>query len=138
MSPMLQLEPLRAVVVDADAIFAKRLASGLIEYGIETIAVGTEQEALAAIAAQTPDVLVLAPFLRDGSGLQAIEALRGDRSCAVAVIALSRADGAPPPMIAAKCDSVLPKPCSVEQVLDRIDQVLETKTTFANVEQRAG
>ncbi len=141
MSPMIQLEPLRALVVDADAVFATRLASGLVEYGIDAVAMGSVKEAIAAIATRPPDVLILAPFLRDGSGLQAIEALRArGTSCAATIIALSRTDDGPPPLIAAKCDGFLAKPCSAEQVLDRIDQLLEPKTAFAtpSVEQLAG
>src|SRR5512144_2836039 len=78
MSAILEAAPLHALVVDDDSIFGRRLANGLAEFGLDAIACGRSEEALEAVAKRLADVLLLSPFLPDGSGLQLIEALRSD------------------------------------------------------------
>ncbi len=128
MSAILEAAPLHAVVVDDDSIFGRRLANGLSEFGLDAVAFGRIEEALAAVARRLPDVVLLSPFLPDGSGLQLIEALRGDEQAySTAIIALAPNAEGPPKLIANGCDAVLVKPCSAQQVIDRIDQLFGTR-----------
>ncbi len=131
MSPNIDLAPLRALIVDDDAIFRRRLGRGLSEYGVDAVHFGSVEEGLVAMAAKVPDVLVVNPILRGGSALQLIEALKSiGNDCSTAIIALLEGAGGPPPLVAEGCDAFLVKPCSVEQVLERIDQLFHTKTVF--------
>lgn len=132
MSPIKEATPLHALIVDDDEVFAHRLTKGLTEYGFEATSLRSVEDALAAIANKLPDVLLLCPFLTDGSGLQLIETLRSaGESCSTAIIGLAQSLDGPPKLIAQGCDTFIVKPCTAEQIVDRVDRLFGTKTAYA-------
>jgi two-component system, NtrC family, response regulator AtoC len=64
----------RALVVDDDPGFLSGLAELVRREGFEVATAGTLEEALASIAADPPDILLVDLYLRDGSGLSLLEA----------------------------------------------------------------
>jgi len=68
----------RVLVVDDDSELQELLDLGLREAGFETAAEGSVFDALRAIAASKPDVVVLDVMLPDVSGLEACRRLRSD------------------------------------------------------------
>ncbi len=132
MSPITDLEPLRVIILDDDANFRRRLTAGLCEYGLDALSFSSIAETLAAIATKVPDVLVLSPLIEEGAGFQLIQRLRSDDGVtSTATIALSHSMDGPPRLIAQTFDAFIVKPCSARQVVDRIDQLFETKTAQA-------
>ena len=127
MSPTMELAPLRAMIVDDDAGFRRRLGRDLAEYGLDAVYFGSVVEALASVSSRLPDVLLLCARLPSAARL--IEAVRsGERAGSTAIIALTDAAGRPPREIADGCDALVVKPCPVELVLERIDQHFHTRT----------
>ena len=129
------IAPLRALIVDADADFRRRLANDLARHGFDALPLERIDEALDSLRSAVPDVLLLSPFLPDGSGLQLIEAFRSDeRIFSTLVLALTPNVDGPPRLIAEKCDGFLVKPCSAEQIVERIDRLFHTKDAVAVTE----
>jgi len=122
---------LRILIVDDYPIARRMFTTGLAGYGVDTCEAGDAQEAIAVAAQQSPDVVVLDLFLGGTSGLEVARELRarkgGDR---VVIIALSGHAGDEYRERAAEagCDLYLVKPCTTDQLVQAVEQVLPSRT----------
>ena len=80
-----EMQPLRVLVIEDDALIAMMLAEVLGDMGHEVCATaGTPAEAIAAARRENPDLVLSDVKLRNGSGIDAVEEiLRGgwSRTC---------------------------------------------------------
>lgn len=75
------MKPIRILVVEDDALLAISLEEMLIEMGHEICAVeGTEAAAVAAALQHAPDLIIVDAWLREGSGISAVEQILRARS----------------------------------------------------------
>jgi DNA-binding NtrC family response regulator len=77
---MAQARPLRIIVVDDDAIIATLLAAMLEDIGHVVCGIeATEDGAVAAASREKPDLMIVDAFLREESGLSAMEKVLRER-----------------------------------------------------------
>ena len=71
------MKPLRVLVVEDDPMIAELLAEVLEGMGHEVCAIdATEAEAVASAARCGPDMMIVDVWLRDGTGVAAVERIR--------------------------------------------------------------
>jgi CheY-like chemotaxis protein len=122
--------PARILLVD-DSLFTRTmLAAELRDIGFAVDAVGSLQEAHAAVAAQPPDIAIVDVFLEDGpSGLEVARTLRSNPSTALTFIIALSGHYAPDSLRLAHeagCDRFLVKPCPVDVLVETIEHFLGT------------
>ena len=104
------------------------LAAELRDMGFAVDAVGSLQEAHAAVAAQPPDIAIVDVFLEDGpSGLEVARTLRSNPSTALTFIIAVSGHYAPDSLRLAHeagCDRFLVKPCPVDVLAETIEHFL--------------
>jgi CheY-like chemotaxis protein len=120
--------PARILLVD-DSLFTRTmLAAELRDIGFAVDAVGSLQEAHAAVAAQPPDIAIVDVFLEDGpSGLEVARTLRSNPSTALTFIIALSGHYAPDSLRLAHeagCDRFLVKPCPVDVLVETIEHFL--------------
>jgi two-component system cell cycle response regulator DivK len=122
---------LRVLIVDDYPIARRMFTTGLAGYGVDSCEAGDAAEAIAVATQQSPDVVVLDLFLAGTSGLEVARELRartgGDR---VVIIALSGHAGDEYRQRAAEagCDLYLVKPCTTDQLVQAMEQILASRT----------
>jgi CheY-like chemotaxis protein len=122
---------LRVLIVDDYPIARRMFTTGLAGYGVDSCEAGDAAEALAVATQQSPDVVVLDLFLAGSSGLEVARELRartgGDR---LVIIALSGHAGDEYRQRAAEagCDLYLVKPCTTDQLVQAMEQILASRT----------
>jgi two-component system cell cycle response regulator DivK len=122
---------LRVLIVDDYPIARRMFTTDLAGYGVDTCEAGDAAEAIAVASQQSPDVVVLDLFLAGSSGLEVARELRartgGDR---VVIIALSGHAGDEYRQRAAEagCDLYLVKPCTTDQLVQAMEQILASRT----------
>jgi two-component system OmpR family response regulator len=115
----------RVLVVDDEENVAHLVASALRFDGFETITADTGSRALAAVAEQSPDLVVLDVMLPDLDGMEVLRRLRTGGSDVPVVFLTARdagehrVDG-----LRAGADDYVVKPFSVEELLARVHAVL--------------
>jgi len=118
----------RILIVDDDPEIRKSLTHVLTRQGFTVAAAENAETALAAAAAETPDIVLTDLYMRGSDGLELISALReGARS--LPIVAMSGAAGSDI-MIAARklgADAAIRKPFNRTELLDLIEYCLKDK-----------
>ena len=108
----------RALIVDDDDDVRAAHQDAMERHGYEVVAVGGGAEALAYLARDVPEVVLLDLHMDDGNGWEVLGALRGHprfKATKVVVVTGSDARVQPP-------TRVLRKPFKFEALLDAIEQ----------------
>ena len=122
---------LRVLIVDDYPVARRVFISELAPYSVDTFEAGDAAEALALAAQHHPDVVVLDLFLTGSSGLEVARELRARRGGhRIVIIALSGHAGEEYRKSAAQagCDRYLVKPCTTEQLVEAIEEILPLRT----------
>jgi DNA-binding response OmpR family regulator len=113
----------KILIVDDDAQFRRVLRTVLNICGYEVHASADGTEALDAMSAEVPDLVLLDWHMPGLDGLQVCRALRTHSKVPVIMVSslpsLSKQE-----VIAAGANDFLPKPFSTQDLLDRIDALL--------------
>ncbi len=118
----------RVLIVDADAATAQVLSQSLSPRGFEPIVVGDGPAALAEFDRTAPDVVLLELLLPGLDGLQVCRELRTRGR--VPIIMVTTRDGEVDKVVGleAGADDYVTKPCSIRELIARIDAVLRRRT----------
>ncbi|GGE39647.1 DNA-binding response regulator [Agaricicola taiwanensis] len=116
---------MRLLVVEDDEVLADGLKVGLQMCGFTVDMVMTVSDALAAVATDHFDAVVLDLMLPDGSGLDVLAAMRGGRS-QTPVLLLTAKDGVPDRItgLDAGADDYLGKPFDLDEVAARLRAII--------------
>ncbi|MGD0197254.1 MAG: response regulator transcription factor [Solirubrobacteraceae bacterium] len=137
-------EQLRVLVVDDEPNIVDVISMALRFEGFEVESAATGAEAIAAVAAHTPDVMVLDVMLPDFDGFEVARRLAGARA-GVPIIFLTARDATEDVVhgLTVGGDDYVTKPFSLEELVARIRTVLRrsgaqepdsSKLTFADLE----
>jgi DNA-binding response OmpR family regulator len=135
----LTLRAVRILIVDDHEEIHELLTSALGRDGHHTVSAGSVAEALAALADQAPDVIVLDLALPDGSGVALCRALRrrGERAPILLLTAhgdvTRRIEG-----LDAGADDFLAKPFAVGELRARVRALARRGPMPATLEHRVG
>jgi two-component system OmpR family response regulator len=115
----------RLLVVEDDQTILELLSGSLRFAGFDVVTAASGAEALRAVAASRPDLVLLDVMIPDGDGF---EVVRRMRSCgpSVPVIFVTARDGVPDRVagLALGADDYVTKPFSLDEVVERIRAVL--------------
>ncbi|MGZ3497097.1 MAG: response regulator transcription factor [Vulcanimicrobiaceae bacterium] len=116
--------PKRVLIVDDEAQIGEVLGAYLQREGFEYHLAGTVTEALQAIESSVPDVMILDITLPDGSGLDVLRSVRGERKTPTIMLTaladeIDRVLG-----LELGADDYVTKPFSPREVLARVRAVL--------------
>jgi two-component system KDP operon response regulator KdpE len=114
----------RILVVDDEVPMRRALGRNLTAHGYRVVYADTGERALQATATERPDLVLLELRLRNVTGLQVIEAVRG--WSAVPIIALTAQDDEHSKVIAldAGADDYMTKPFGMAELLARMRAIL--------------
>jgi DNA-binding NtrC family response regulator len=120
------MTPAIVLLVDDDATFRQVLAAELARMAFDVVSVGSATEAVQAVAARPPDVVLLDLQLPDGNGLAVLEAIRSS-SPATEVIMLTGHGSLDTAIESIKKGAFdyLAKPCPLDELELRIGRALE-------------
>lgn len=109
--------PRRALIVDDDDDVREAHQDAMERHGYEVVAVGSGAEALAYLARDTPEVVLLDLHMEDGNGWEVLGALRGKaRFSRTQVVVVTGSDARVQPPT-----RVLRKPFKFEALLEAIE-----------------
>ncbi len=125
----------RVLVVDDEAALRRTLEINLAARGYAVEVVGTGEHAVAAVARDLPDLLIVDLGLPGMSGVEVILAVRAWNS--VPIIVLSARDGERDKVAAldAGADDYVTKPFGVEELVARIRAALRRQVTTSAAQQ---
>jgi DNA-binding NtrC family response regulator len=117
---------IRIALVEDEALFAKAVERTLNRHGYETTVFGSLSAAAEAVPALQPDLMLLDMRLPDGSGLDYLERLRGDKS-AQAVVVMTAFGDLENAVAAMKLGALdyLKKPIDMDDLVHAVDKALE-------------
>jgi DNA-binding response OmpR family regulator len=115
----------KVLVVEDDSTLTRAIARNLEARGHETACVGSVAEALAAIDAARPALLLLDIDLPDGSGWEVLRGLREKGGSTVPVIVISALRPNPRLTQEFHCFGVLEKPFPMEALMRKVSDVTE-------------
>jgi CheY-like chemotaxis protein len=115
------------LVVENDADVAAAAAERIRWCGHRVLVAGTKREALAVLASDPPDLVVLDLLLPDGSGFEILRSVRADPALRSVPVVVLTAVG---PVVrrgaaAAGADAVLPKPFDAPRLSGAIEALLD-------------
>lgn len=115
----------RLLVVEDEEMILELLAGSLRFAGFEVMTASSGAEALRAVAASTPDLMLLDVMMPDGDGFEVVRRMRSSGPD-VPVIFLTARDGVRERVagLALGADDYVTKPFSLDEVLGRIRAVL--------------
>ena len=115
----------RLLVVEDEEMILELLAGSLRFAGFEVMTAASGAEALRAVAASTPDLMLLDVMMPDGDGFEVVRRMRSSGPD-VPVIFLTARDGVRERVagLALGADDYVTKPFSLDEVLERIRAVL--------------
>ena len=114
----------RVLVVDDEPQILRALRTSLRGAGYEVDTADTAQGALAAIAANPPDAVVLDLVLPDGSGTEVTRELRTWSTAPVIVLSVVGDEAEKVAALDAGADDYVTKPFGIEEVLARLRAAL--------------
>jgi len=117
----------RVLVVDDEAEIRRALRTGLSGHGFEVEAVAGGEEALAAAAARTPDVVLL-----DLDGFTVLTRLREKSRAAVIVLSVMADERDKVRALDLGADDYLVKPFGLDELLARIRAVIRRQAAVAS------
>lgn len=122
----------RVLVVDDEAEIRRALRTGLSGHGFEVEAVAGGEEALAAAAARTPDVVLLDLGLPDLDGFTVLTRLREKSRAAVIVLSVMADERDKVRALDLGADDYLVKPFGLDELLARIRAVIRRQAAVAS------
>jgi DNA-binding response OmpR family regulator len=114
----------RLLIVDDDPQFRRTLHLALDSHGYEVGDAADGKQALDRVAAKAPDLIVLDWHLPDMDGIQTCRELRAHSDVPVIMVSANRSNSKDLALDAGAND-YLPKPFSVDELLQRIESVLK-------------
>jgi DNA-binding response OmpR family regulator len=114
----------RLLLVEDDPDIRRTLSRGLVEHGATVIAVETAVEAIQAVGAERPDVVILDLGLPDLDGSDVLALIRASGDLPVIVATARDDEREVVRLLDAGADDYLIKPFSAAQVLARVRAVL--------------
>ncbi|MBC5767261.1 adenylate/guanylate cyclase domain-containing response regulator [Ramlibacter albus] len=131
------MKPGRVLVVDDTPLNVKLLVDALGVAGYHVASASSGEEALASVAAQAPDIVLLDVMMPGMNGFEVCEKLRADPATALLPVVLVTAlDGKDDRIrgIEAGADDFLTKPINKHELLARVKSLLRIKTLYDQVE----
>ncbi len=122
----------RVLVVDDEVEIRRALRTGLSGHGFEVEAVASGEEALAAAAARTPDVVLLDLGLPGLDGFTVLARLREKSRAAVIVLSVMADERDKVRALDLGADDYLVKPFGLEELLARIRAVIRRQAAVAS------
>jgi len=122
----------RVLVVDDEAEIRRALKAGLQVHGFEVEAVGSGEEALAAAAGRTPDVVLLDLGLPGLDGFTVLSRLRERSRAAVIVLSVMADERDKVRALDLGADDYLVKPFGIDELLARIRAVTRRQAAVAS------
>jgi two-component system, OmpR family, KDP operon response regulator KdpE len=122
----------RILVVDDEVEIRRALRTGLTGHGFEVEAAGDGEEALAAAAARTPDVVLLDLGLPGIDGFAVLERLRERSRAAVIVVSVMADERDKVRALDLGADDYLVKPFGMEELVARIRAVIRRQAAVAS------
>ena len=122
----------KVLVVDDEVQIVKLITYSLRGAGYEVSAAGDGAEALQAVRAERPDLVLLDIVMPRMDGFQTLEALKGDpatRDIPVFLVTVRNTEADRRRGRQLGCDAYITKPFSPGQLLERIDQALKRGRT---------
>jgi DNA-binding response OmpR family regulator len=113
-------ESRRVLIVEDDESLAKLITRNLAIRGHDVRTVGSETSAVAALAAQTPDVMILDINLPDGTGWDVLRTVQLDP--ATRVVMLTAVPVSPKRLAEFRPVAYLPKPFPLEALVRLVEQ----------------
>jgi two-component system, OmpR family, KDP operon response regulator KdpE len=114
----------RVLVVDDDGAIRRVVATGLSARGYEVVEAATAAGGLAAVAMDSPDVVVLDLGLPDGDGVEVCRRVREFSRVPVLVLSVETSDRRKVDALDAGADDFVTKPFSMPELLARIRAAL--------------
>jgi two-component system alkaline phosphatase synthesis response regulator PhoP len=121
----------KIVIVDDTPAMVSLISDSLLQSGFEVVTAEDGKEGLAAIAKHEPDLVILDISMPVMSGLQVLRRLRGEAATKLLpVILLTGRDGHADVLEGwmGGADRYLTKPCSMAELLEAVEQMLEEPT----------
>ncbi len=119
----------RVLMVEDDPVIARTLQLGLGYRGFEVTTCGTAQEGLRAFAREDFDALLLDVALPDGSGYEVCRQVRTQDSEVPVLMLTARLDEqSAVEGLGAGADDYLRKPCGLDELVARMNRLLERRT----------
>ena len=118
----------KILIVDDTPAMVSLIADALLQAGFEVVTAEDGKEGIAAVAKHEPDLVILDVSMPVMSGLQVLRRLRGEASTKfLPVILLTGRDGHADMLEGwmGGADRYLTKPCSMEELLEAVAQMLE-------------
>jgi two-component system OmpR family response regulator len=115
----------RLLVVEDDQTILELLSGSLRFAGFDVVTAASGAEALRAVAASRPDLVLLDVMIPDGDGFEVVRRMRSSGP-SVPVIFVTARDGVPDRVagLALGADDYVTKPFSLDEVVERIRAVL--------------
>lgn len=110
----------RILVVDDEIEIVRALERSLTAHGYEVFAVGSGEEALAALAQHRPDLMLLDLGLPGMSGLEVCQHVRAQSNLPIIVLSVRDAERDKVRALDLGADDYVPKPFGIDEVLARI------------------
>jgi two-component system alkaline phosphatase synthesis response regulator PhoP len=121
----------KILIVDDTPAMVSLISDVLLQAGFEVVTAEDGKEGLAAVAKHGPDLLILDISMPVMSGLQVLRRLREESATGLLpVILLTGRDGHSDVLEGwmGGADRYLTKPCSMEELLEAVQQMLEEPT----------
>jgi adenylate cyclase len=127
------------LVVDDTPANVRLLEAILVARGYRVRAAASGEEALAAVAASRPDLVVLDVVMPGMDGVEVCRRLRGDQATAALPVLMITAsdDGVKIPALEAGADDFIAKPFDQPELLARVRSLLRVKAYHDTVEAQA-
>lgn len=119
----------RVLVIDDDLAIRRVVATGLQARGYDVIEAATAGDGLAAIALDSPDLVILDLGLPDGDGVEVCRRLREFSSVPVLVLSVETSDHRKIEALDAGADDFVVKPFSMPELLARLRAALRRVPT---------
>lgn len=119
----------RVLVIDDDLAIRRVVATGLQARGYDVLEAATAGDGLAAIALDSPDLVILDLGLPDGDGVEVCRRLREFSSVPVLVLSVETSDHRKIEALDAGADDFVVKPFSMPELLARLRAALRRVPT---------
>lgn len=121
----------KILVVDDTPAMVSLISDALLRAGFEVVTSEDGKEGLAAVAKHAPDLVILDISMPVMSGLQVLRRLRGEAATKLLPVILLTGRDAHADVLEGwmgGADRYLTKPCSMEELLEAVEQMLEEPT----------